>query len=61
MYYAGLFINLFIIFYGSWYHYYLCNTNRSKYNAKIFMLIARLFHDYLMTNRLIAIGKPLTI
>ena len=51
MFYAGLSVHLLIIVYEIWYRCLLDYINRDKYNAKIFMLIGRIFHDYLMTNR----------
>ena len=50
MFYPGLSVHLLIIVDGSLYCCLLCNTNRAKYNAKLFMLVGRVFHDYLMTS-----------
>ena len=51
MYYEGLFVHLLIVVDGSWYVYHcLLHHKTEQSNDKIFMLIARVFHDYLMNS-----------
>ena len=58
MFYAGLFVHLLVIFDRSWYHWSLCQTNWAKYNSKLYMLLGRVFHDYLMTNCALSVDHP---